>query len=173
MGIGLKVQHYRLRESLRRVDPRGVRSRLRQALHRRRYNVCIPNSLWHINGYLKLIRWSIVVHGGIDGYSRLPVFLSASTNNAADTVLQCFLYGVQQYGLPSRVRCDRGGENVMVLQFMLTHPQRGPGRGSCITGRSVHNQRIERFWRDLHGKCLPLLCFVLHNGRYGHTRSHK
>ena len=85
----------------------------------------------------------------MDTQSRLPVFLSDSTNNAADTVLQCFLHDLQQYGLPSRVRCDCGGENVMVSQFMLTHPQRGPGRGSCITGRSVHNQRIERFWRDL------------------------
>ena len=32
-GIVLKVQHYRLRESLRRVDPKGVRSQPRQALH--------------------------------------------------------------------------------------------------------------------------------------------
>ena len=155
-GVGLKVQRYRLRESLRRVDPRGVRNRLRQALHRRRYSVRMPNSLWHIDGYHKLVRWRIIIRGGIDGYSRLPVFLSASTNNTADTVLQCFLNGVHQYGLPSRVRCDRGGENVMVSQFMLSHPRRGPGRGSCITGRSVHNQRIERFWRDLFMGCVFL-----------------
>ena len=36
---------YRLRESLERVESRGVQSRLRQALHRRRYSVGIPNSL--------------------------------------------------------------------------------------------------------------------------------
>ena len=148
-GVGLRIQHSRLRESLRRVDPRGVRKRLRQALHRKRYSVRMPNTLWHIDGYHKLVRWRIIIHGGIDGFSRLLVFLSVSTNNAADTVLQSFLNGVHQHGLPSRVGCDRGGENVMVSQFMLTHPQRGPGRGSCITGRSVHNQRIERFWRDL------------------------
>ncbi len=30
---------------------------------------------------------------------------------------------------------------------MIEH--RGPNRGSIISGRSVHNQRIERFWRDV------------------------
>ena len=34
------------------------------------------------------------------------------------------------------------GENIRVSKFMLSHPMRGPGRRSCITGRSVHNQRI-------------------------------
>ncbi len=42
------------------------------------------------------------------------------------------------HGLPSRVRCDKGGENVLVSEYMLNHTQRGPGRAGCITGRSVH-----------------------------------
>ena len=103
----------------------------------------------HADGDHKLIQpYRFVVHGGIDGYSRLIVFLRAATVNRATTVLTCFQEAVQQYSLPSRVRCDLGLENVEVGRFMLD--QRGVKRGSIITGVSVHNQRIERLWRDVN-----------------------
>lgn len=71
-------------------------------------------------------RWRIVVHGGIDGYSRLPVYLHAAINNKAATVLELFQEAVSVYGLPSRVRCDKGGENYDVGWFML-HPEESGG----------------------------------------------
>ena len=154
--MGLRVLRCRVRNSLQAVDPRGVRSRFRRALHRRVYSVPMPNSLWHIDGHHKLIRWRIVIHGGIDGFPRLPVYLKASTNNASVTVLNHFLGAIASFCLPSRVRCDNGGENVQVSECMLSNPSCGPGSGSCINGRSVHNQRIERLWRDVFAGCISV-----------------
>lgn len=101
---------------------------MRKVLHRRAYQVDSPNALWHLDGYHKLIRWRIVIHGGIDGYSRLITFLRASPNNEAESVLSAFLNAVDEFGLPSRVRTDKGGENILVARYMLGHPERGPDR---------------------------------------------
>ena len=83
----------------------------------------------------------------MDGFSRLPVSLECCTNNKAETVLTCFSKGVQAYDLPNRIRSDRGKENVLVADYMLD--KRGTNRGSMITGKSAHNQRIESLWRDV------------------------
>ena len=98
-------------------------------------------------------RWGFVIHGAIGGYSRHIMFIRCSCNNKAATVLQLFLEAVETFGLPLRVRGDRGVENVDVAWYIFNHPNRGPDRGSFIAGRSCHNQRIERLWRDVYCGC--------------------
>ena len=62
-----------------------------------------------------------MTHAGIDGFSRIlyiflyilyfsifSIYCWCSDNNRSDTVLDLFLKGVEKYGLPSQVRCDKG-----------------------------------------------------------------
>ena len=146
-GQGVFIQGERVRESLQRIDPFTAGLRWHALVRRRTYSVPGPNALWHIDGHHSLIRWGFVVHGGIDGYSRTVVFLGMNNNNRAATVLQLFLEAINTYHLPSRVRADKGRENTLVARYMLEH--RGTNRSSFISGRSTHNQRIERLWRDV------------------------
>jgi hypothetical protein len=87
---------------------------------------------------LGLIRWGIIIHGFIDGYSRLITGLRASDNNLASTVLNLFLHGANIYGVPSRLRGDHGTENLGVANWMEEH--RGTRRGSYIWGRFISFQ---------------------------------
>ena len=80
-----------------------------------------------------LIRWKIVIHAFVDGYSRLVTGIRASNNNRAETVLNLFLDAAEEYQVPSRVRGDHGIENLKVAGYM--ERVRGVARGSYIWGR--------------------------------------
>jgi hypothetical protein len=82
---------------------------------------------------VELIRWKIVTHAFIDGYSRLVVGIHAVGNNRPDTVLALFKASILQWGRPSRVRGDYGIENQAVAEDQEN--ANGRGRGSYIFGR--------------------------------------
>lgn len=145
---GVRIQHWRIRERLQATDPVGRAARRSSTIRRQVYNVHAPNCLWHIDSNHKLISWRFVIHGCIDGYSRTITHLNCATNNLATTALQYFQQGVNKYGLPSTVRGDCAVENFDVARFTISN--RGTYRGSFITGRSVHNSRIERLWREVN-----------------------
>ena len=64
-----------------------------------------------------LFRWRLVVHGGVDGFSRFIVCLSCSNNNKSETVYKLFESAIRDYGIPDRVRSDKGGENIKVYYY--------------------------------------------------------
>ena len=101
----------------------------------------------HIDGNHKMIRWRFVVHGGIDRFSRAVVYLACACNNRSQTVFELFLNSMSTYKCPRRIQSDHGTENVDVARWMLQHF--GPGSKPVLTGLSVHNQRIERLWKDV------------------------
>ena len=82
----------------------------------------------------------MAVHGGIDGFSRVIVYLSCSTNNEAKTVYHLFKKAVYEYGCPSRVRSDKGRENVMVCRYMVA--TRGTGRASHIAQFTINELSV-------------------------------
>ena len=76
--------------------------------------------------------------------------MQCSSNNKAITVLKCFGDAIEKFGVvPTRIRTEHGGENVKVWEFMQ-------GQSSDINpkpvtaGSSVHNQRVERFNREVN-----------------------
>ncbi|KAK7884034.1 hypothetical protein WMY93_027157 [Mugilogobius chulae] len=133
VAMGHRVQWWRMKASMHRVDGAGIIRRLTElgCVVRRSYSVRGPLSLVHVDTNHKLIRYNIVIFGGVDGYSRKILYLDAATNNCASTGLSFF----------SSV------ENVGIANYMFA--TRGTGRASFISGKSVHNQRIERMWRDV------------------------
>ena len=151
--LGIILPRSRIRASIHRVDPVNTAIRRSVTIRRRVYCVDGPNSLWHIDGHHKLIKWRFVVHGGIDGFSRTIVYLHCSTNNFPSTVMASFADAVCKYGVPNQIRSDRGGENVQVWEYMLEQHR---SESAVLVGSSTHNERIERLWRDVY-RCVGVL----------------
>ena len=82
--LGINVQRDRISQALRAIHPIETANRLLQGTARRKYSVPNPNSLWHIDGNHKLIGWKFVIHGGIDGFSRMLVFLNVASKGPVD-----------------------------------------------------------------------------------------
>ena len=137
---GIKIQRNKLRSAIHDTDHANTIRRRSDVICRRVYTNPHPNAVWHVDGNHKMIRWRLVIHAGIDGFSRSVVYIKCSSNNCATTVIDAFLEGLSNFGNPSCVRSDHGGKNVEIWRYKLIKYN----NVSCvITGASVHNERVE------------------------------
>ena len=67
LGLGIRVPHSNVRSSIHHVDHENTLLRCSQVVKRRQYSVECINSIWHIDGHHKHIRWRFVVHAGVVG----------------------------------------------------------------------------------------------------------
>ena len=79
--------------SFHRIDLHGIKDRKKGSLQRRVYDIKGANHLWHIDSNHKLIRRHFIIAGGIDGFSRLVVFL-----NCVATIKQILFLDVSWKG---------------------------------------------------------------------------
>lgn len=145
--LGYSIPRERLRAAYERVNgaPAALVS---HPITRRVYQVPGPNALWHHDGQhsesstlyanihshrVVMIRYRVVIHAFIDGYSRFVTGIQANDNNRAQTVADLFFAATERHGIPSRVRGDHGTENLEVARFM--EESFGVERGSYIWGR--------------------------------------
>ncbi|XP_052407914.1 NACHT, LRR and PYD domains-containing protein 12 [Carassius gibelio] len=101
---GHRVQWERVKASMHRVDTMGILFRLNMlgCVVRRKYSVAGPKALVHIDTNHKLIRYNIVIFGGIDGFSRKIMYLGAANNNLSSTALAFFKQSIEHHGFPLR-----------------------------------------------------------------------
>ncbi len=130
------------------------------------YTVPFPNYIWHIDGNHKPIRWKSVVHGAMDGFSRMLMFLQCCHNNQAETVMDLYSTAISKHGRPFHIQTDHRGKNVRIWEDMREHRD----ENSVLTGNSVHNQWTGRFNRDLNRNCHDVFAPIFWVGVNGGLR---
>ena len=114
-----------------------------EKLIRRTYRTNGPYHVIHVDQYDKLANYMV---------PRMIAWLYVGNNNRNSSIgLHFYLSYIQSIkGIPKIVRIDGGTENSLMLKVHTVLPEHiGNRHPCCIVGRSVHNQRIQRFWRYL------------------------
>ena len=66
-----------------------------------------------MDGNHKMIRWRLIIHAGVDGFSRLITYIKCANNNLASTVLEEFLKGAQFMAYPIQL------EQTVVVKMLM------------------------------------------------------
>ena len=76
----------KLHSTIHRINHTNTIRRQSHVINSRVYSTPQPNAVCHIDGNHKLIHWKLVIHAGMDGFSRCIVYIKCAT-----MVLEAFL----------------------------------------------------------------------------------
>ncbi|KAG0574819.1 hypothetical protein KC19_VG294400 [Ceratodon purpureus] len=91
--------------------------------------------------------FGIWIHGCIDGVSHYVLYACVASNKTQETLFEPFSVDVQKFGPPLRKRSDFVAEHALIKRYM--EEVRPATSNPFLMGSSVHNQRIEYWWRLL------------------------
>ena len=142
-GVNISKEH--VRKGLVDIDPEGVSMRKKKTIKRRTYETNDPFDVFHIDGNYKRKRFSFVIRGCIDGFSRKLIWLFVSTtNNDPLVTANSYLKAITNLGrAPNRLRMDLGTENVYCEELQVFFTKNS---NSFLYTASTRNQRIKAFW---------------------------
>lgn len=164
IGVGMAQGHFlsrgwlltrqAVRNSMARLDPDGS-LRLRRSRRRLKRKVYYSTGLhhaWHQDGNHKLKPIAgLIIHGCIDGLSRMIIYLRVADNNSALFVTQCFIEACRSFNTqPLQVVGDHGGENVGIARVQFAKRGEHARPKPYHATKSTNNQRMERCWRDIN-----------------------
>ena len=95
LSKGIKINRTRLRNLLKHLkqsSPLNV-----NPIRRREYKTRTCNSMWHIDSTHKLMHWRFVISGGVDGCSRMIMWLKHANNNRAENACNHFLNSITEF----------------------------------------------------------------------------
>ena len=89
----------------------------------------------------------------IDGALHYVLYARVASNKTQETLFEPFSKAVQKFGGPPlRMRSDFASEHALIRRYMLK--VRFETRNPFLVGSSMHNQRIEHWWRLLWEKVI-------------------
>ena len=98
--MNVKVPRAILCSAIHRINHANTVCRRSDVIHRRVYSSPHPNAVWHIDRNRKMIRWRLVIHAGVDGFSRVVVYIKCANNNCAPTFLTCLCHFWEDVSYP-------------------------------------------------------------------------
>ena len=142
-----------VRQLLLRLDQEGVEKRKSQKLRRRIYRTLGPNYVWHIDEFDKLKPYGFSIHGCIDGYSRIIIWLELSAYNKCPDLIAYYYVKASKNlnGILKIIKTDNGTEHsVIELIHLLLRDLSNEGNvlHSFSIVSSPMNQRIKAYWSN-------------------------